>query len=154
MGASVVMITAATIQQAECYETGEIVCVNTSAGQLATWPVSDDFRTHMRETIDGLSLKDDLPDDEAAFCLPIFGYVKGDFRTQLIGGNNIYEFHQTDYINSVIVYGKHLPHFDHPHFIFNRGRWGLMDRLIMHEAAHHRGYANNGASAAEECIDL
>lgn len=47
---------APTPQEQTCYEIGEIECVNTAAGWIATWPASQEFRDHMIETIDLLEL--------------------------------------------------------------------------------------------------
>ena len=58
-------------QEQECYEVGEIECVNTSAGWVATWPASQEFRDHMIETIDLLELSGDLNWQQQEFCVPM-----------------------------------------------------------------------------------
>ena len=60
-------------QEQECYEVGEIECVNTSAGWIATWPMSQAFRDHIVTTIDGLELSDQLSLQQYEFwTCPVF----------------------------------------------------------------------------------
>ena len=153
VAALVLCLLATTSQEQVCYEIGDIECTNTSAGMIASWPVSQDFRDHILDTIDRLRLKNELSQDELIFCIPIFNAVKNEFRGQ-VASSSINEFNMTQPYRGVLLDGRHGPHFSSPHYMLNRNRWGLMDTLVMHEVAHHRGYAGNGATAAEECIDL
>lgn len=141
-------------QEQECYEVGEIECVNTSAGWVATWPASQEFRDHMIETIDLLELSGDLNWQQQEFCVPILNNVKGEFRSQVLTGLGIYEFNMSHYHEGVQLQGRHAPGHGHPHYMFNRGRWGLMGTLMMHEVAHHRGLTHSSANTAETCLDL
>ena len=144
----------APTQEQECYEVGQIECVNTSAGWIATWPASQEFRDHMIETIDLLELSGDLNWQQQEFCQPILDNVKGEFRIQVFAGLGIYEFDMNHYHNGVQLWGRHAPGHGHPHYMFNRRRWGLMGTLMMHEVAHHRGHTHSSANAAEQCLDL
>ena len=130
---------APTSQEQECYEVGQIECVNTSAGWIATWPASQEFRDHMIATIDMLELSDELNWQEQEFCIPILATVKGEFRGQVLAGLGIYEFDMNHYHNGVQLQGRHAPFHGHPHYMFNRRRWGLMGTLMTHEVSASHG---------------